>query len=372
MALTPDTLALISSATPTLAEGFWHDLFFRGPAANTDGAGPDALFMFLWWLGVFWFVLLMALSTYFCVKYRRRPGVAPPRSASHNTTLEVVWTAIPSLILLVIFIWGFKGYVRFHVAEANAERLNLVANMWNWSITYPNGQKSNILTDEPLGADKRPVFVVPKDTPIQIRMTSQDVIHSFWVPDFRVKLDVFPNRYTNYWFRAPEVGEHYIFCAEYCGDQHSEMTALLRVVEPAEYLEFLQTGGVDFNEIPPAEAGKILASSKGCVACHASTDARGTGPGWANTYGYEHRMTDGSTVLVDANYIRESILVPAAKIVEGYGNNMTPYAGILSEEEINYLIAYIQSLSDRAPQSVFEVPGASGDAEGTEEEVPGG
>ncbi|MEO0482070.1 MAG: cytochrome c oxidase subunit II [Planctomycetota bacterium] len=363
--LTTISAPALSGVTNTLGEGFWHNLFFRDNPNHPDGFIADGLFMFLWWLGVVWFVLLMGLATYWLIKYRRRPGVPAQRSASHNTPLEIAWTVIPTLILVVIFVWGFRGYMRFHIAESGGEEITLVANMWNWDLTYPNGQKSNLLTEEDLGADKRPVFVVPVDTPISLRMTSQDVIHSFWVPDFRVKLDVFPNRYSTYWFRATEVGDHWIFCAEYCGDQHSEMAAILRVVEPADYAQFLVDGGQDFATIPPAQAGQILSSSKGCVACHASTEAAGTGPGWAGTYGYEVRFTDGTSQIRDANYIRESILTPSVHIVEGYGNNMTPYAGVLTEDEINYLIAYIQSLSDKAPKSVFEVPG-EGDGESGE------
>ncbi|MEL7474526.1 MAG: cytochrome c oxidase subunit II [Planctomycetota bacterium] len=356
---------LMTIITPTIAEGFWHGLFFRDGGNNVDGPDADNLFMFLWWLGVVWFVLLMVLATYWCIKYRRKEGVPAPRSASHNTPLEVVWTVIPTIILFVIFVWGFKGYMRYHIPEAGGEELTVVAKMWNWDITYPNGMKSNLLTDE-IGAIEAPIFVVPKDTPIKLRMTSSDVIHSFWVPDFRTKLDVFPNRYTSYWFRAPEVGDHWLFCAEYCGDQHSEMAGIIRVVEPEEYVQFLVDGGVPLGELAPAAAGAIVAKSAGCVACHASTEAAGTGPGWGGAYGYEVRFTDGTSQTRDANYIRESILTPAVHIVEGYGNNMTPYAGVLTEDQINYLIAYIQSLSDKGPKSVFEIPGAGDGASESE------
>lgn len=321
------------------------ELFFRRPAASEVGDIVDDLFMFIFWMSTFFFIVLMSLMCWWVVKYRRRPGQAAPTSPSHNTPLEITWTVLPSLLLLVIFIWGFKGYVQQHVVEANPIRINITGVKWNWQAQYPNGASSALL--ERNGAVDIPVFVVPVDTPIEFSMVSTDVIHSFWIPDFRVKMDVFPNRYTTKWIRANEVGDHWIFCAEYCGDNHSEMAAILRVVDRAEYERFLQTGGVDFAQIPPAQAGKILASSKGCVSCHAFDTQAKTGPGWGGIFGQTHRFTDGTSAVVDENYLREAILTPGVKIVEGYENKMTPYAGVLSENEIRYLIEFIRSLDEQ-------------------------
>ena len=338
------TSAAAGRSHPSTLVSWLTELWFRQESASEIGRYSDGLFIFIFWVSVFSFVLLMGLMAWWTWKYRRRAGVPAPKSANHNTPLEITWTVIPSLLLLVIFIWGFKGYVQQHVVKANPIRIDVTAVKWNWQAQYPNGASTALL--ERNGSVDIPVFVVPVDTPIEFSMVSTDVIHSFWIPDFRVKLDVFPNRYTTQWVEADQEGDYWIFCAEYCGDQHSEMAAILRVVDPAEYAQFLETGGVDFGELAPAAAGKILASSKGCVACHAFDKQARTGPGWGGIYGETHNFTDGTSEVVDDNYLRESILYPGAHIVEGYQNNMTPYAGVLKEDEIRYLIAFIRGLQE--------------------------
>lgn len=358
------------SQHPALLGSWLTEFWFGRTAASDVGRMADSLFLFIFWISVFFFFLLMGLMVWWTWKYRRRPGVAAPKSANHNTALEVTWTVLPSFLLLIIFIWGFKGYVRQHVVEANPIRIDITAVKWNWSAQYPNGQTSALLTRN--GSVDIPIFVIPVDTPIEFSMVSTDVIHSFWIPDFRVKLDVFPNRYTTQWLRAEETGDHWIFCAEYCGDQHSEMGAILRVVERSEYDKFLETGGVDFGELPPAAAGKILAASKGCVSCHAFDQQAKTGPGWGGIYGETHRFTDGTTAVVDDNYLREAILYPGVKIVEGYGNNMTPYAGVLKEEEIRYLIHFIRGLQEDGTLSEEALGAAPGldNEEGASDDAP--
>ncbi len=378
----------------TLADGFWHWLWFGDQAWTDTARGTDALFMWIFWFSAFWFVVLMSFMVFCVVAYRRRPGQPTPRSSSHNTPLEIAWTVIPSLGLVYIFFAGFQGYMNKVVAEGPALEYSLEAYTWGWDLSYPNGIQSAEATQILDVSTRRaaipmpgqaptvdleaggpsvthmqyPIFYVPEDQPIRLRMTSRDVIHSFWVPDFRVKFDVFPNRYTSYWFRTerlsqsdpvlPETNgqryrDHIIYCAEYCGDFHSEMLAILRVVSRQYYAEWVQTGGIDEETTPLAELGQIISRRSGCFACHSVDGSRNTGPTWQNAYGYDVQLTTGQTVPYDANYIRRSIVEPAAEIHAGYPNQMPSYAGVFSERQMNGIIAYIQSLSDRGPVDPF-------------------
>lgn len=394
--LTPPTLGFIND--------WLIEIFFRHEASSAVGAGPtgsDALFLFIWWVGVFFFVVLMGLMFWFCWKYRRREGKAAPRSPSHNTLLEITWTVLPSLILVVIFFWGFDGYLKAQMPAGHSEQIDLDAYKWGWAMTYDNGAQS--VETVPLGSTQVPVFYVAAGKPVQLKMSSQDVIHSFWVPDFRTKLDVMPNRFTPYQFTTDEldpndprvlsgtitVGEssvdtryrdHWIFCAEYCGDSHSEMAAILRVVEPAVFNWWKATPPYG-SDTPPVEVGELVYTAKGCATCHSVDGSTGTGPTWLNAWGNPVPFADGTELSqreIDAdpvvwdNYVRESILNPGIKIHAGYTNAMASYDGRLSQVELRGLVAYIRSLSDANPD-VVNIPGfpeleaaeeASGEAEG--------
>ncbi|MEO1583035.1 MAG: cytochrome c oxidase subunit II [Planctomycetota bacterium] len=359
-----------------------HDFFVRlffGRDADSEvgyGLGSDGLFIFIWWVGVFFFVLLMALMFWWSWKYRRQPGKPAQVSASHNTVLEITWSVIPTLILVVIFFWGYDGYLKAQMPEGSSEEVDLTAYKWGWGMTYNTGWGADETVS--LGSrDDIPVFYMPEDTPVLLKMSSQDVIHSFWVPDFRTKLDVMPNRYTPYSFRAAALDDadervktktvkiadaerenvryrdHWIFCAEYCGDLHSEMGAILRVVskEDYEWWKAQPRYGVNTN---PVEVGEKVYIGQGCATCHSIDGSAGTGPTWYEAYGRPVDFVDGSQMSqsdIDAdpllwdNYIRESILYPAAKLHAGYGNQMPSYDGRLSEVELRGLIAYIRSLS---------------------------
>lgn len=355
----------------TLGQKGLEDVFFRpGSAADVHSAETDGLFLMIFWISTFFFVMLMVLMVIFVVKYRRRPGRIAPSSASHNTILELAWTIIPLMILAVMFFKGFWGYMNRVVAPGTAIQLDLVAQKWNWTVTYPNGESSpETLT---LGAsDNIPVFYVPANLPVMLKMTSLDVMHSFWVPDFRSKFDVFPNRYTNYWFTAQAPGpgaatlehkdgtrfpyeDHWLFCAEYCGDKHSEMAGIIRVVSETDYKKIVYEAWGAAK--PPAEIGRTIWKTR-CASCHSVDGSRNIGPTWQNLYGHEVAFTDGSVrsaedmsgVAFD-NYVRESILAPAAKIVAGFPNQMSSFAGQLSEAQINGVIAYIKSISEKAPK----------------------
>ena len=334
--------------TSFLATGqnFVERLWFTKPASTYAG-DQDELFLFIFWICVFFFVLLMGLSVYFVFKYRRIPGKPQERSASHNTPLELTWSVGPLVILAVIFFWGFDRYMNLNVAPANVEEIQVTAFQWGWEMQYDNGAATREFTNL-TGTVDSPVFYAPAGRPVKLLMHSRDVIHSFYVPDFRVKYDVFPMRYTTMWFQVDEPGDHYLFCAEYCGKSHSEMAGLIRVVPEDEYRRWKAEMAEDTR--PPVEIGKTLFVTKACNSCHSVDGSPNTGPTWLDIYGKEEVvLVNGQpqTITVDENYIRESILEPQVKIVQGYPNQMNSYQGQLSEKEILALISYIKSLSER-------------------------
>lgn len=378
---------------------FFIRLFFGQHADSEVGFGPtgsDALFIFIWWVSVFFFVLLMGIMVYCMVVYRRRPGVPAPRSASHNTPLEIAWSVIPSILLAIMFFWGFSGYLKAQMAPSYAEQIDLVGAKWNWSMTYSTGigtTEFKVLGGQP----NTPIFYIPAGKPVRLKMNSKDVLHAFWVPDFRTKLDVVPNRFTPYVFTAAPLDrtgadrrvetfegkdgnpvyyrDHIVYCAEYCGDQHSEMMAILRAVEPEFYDTWLNTPPYG-EETPLARVGEFVWQAK-CAVCHSYNGAPGTGPTWQNAYGYPREFSNSAAVTqadIDAdplwwdNYIRESIINPGAKIRAGYQNQMPSFDGQLSDVELRGLIAYIRKLSDKNPGTKIE--GFDHLAEPTEEEEP--
>jgi cytochrome c oxidase subunit 2 len=415
-------MSTFPSIIPTLAENPLQGLVdaflrfnFRAPGSSTHAAVSDIVFFWIYAISAFFFVLLMVLMVYFSLRYRRLPGKAPERSRSHNTFLELSWSVIPTIILVWMFFQGFWGYSDALVAPANATELQVTGSQWSWKIDYPNGAASPLSTrsrgmdsdpvverrpEDPEGAIDTPIFVVPENKPISLRMTSTDVIHSFWIPDFRVKFDAFPNRYTSLWFQTNPVDwtqvkrtettkaglvyqymDHWVFCTEYCGDNHSEMYAVCRVVKQADYDKILKEWAEPTGT--PAEIGKALYTIKGCNACHSIDGSKNVGPSWKNMYGHGVQFSDGTSYTdqqmtgVDfANYVRRSVFEPAAQIVQGFPNQMQSYQGRMTEKELAAIIAFQSSISDRAPadlQSVlkpeqlklFETPTGATGATGT-------
>ncbi|GJQ29947.1 MAG: cytochrome c oxidase subunit 2 [Phycisphaerae bacterium] len=369
-----------SDMTPlfSLADGFWTRTWLRHPASTEVGRETDFMFIWLWWFCVIWFVGLMILMVIFVIKYRRKPGTIAPPSSSHNTPLEIVWTVIPSLFLVWIFFKGFYGYIDKIVAPGHAIDMNLTAFKWGWQINYPNGSETP--TTGRVGFREIPVFYMPAKTPVRLKMQSKDVLHAFWVPDFRIKQDVVPNRLMTVWFEAdgpnektttrhevvskdsPEgkkrpdlvalsgaaYTEHLVFCAEYCGTEHSEMAAFIRVVEPSVYEAWHTAIGTPSD---PIELGKRLFKTK-CASCHTDDGSSSTGPTWKDLYGKTETLKDGSQVLVDDAYILESIFEPGAKIVKGYEKqNMTSFRGLLNPSQVQGILEYMKSISVHAPKS---------------------
>lgn len=356
--MTPNRMLADTSTWP------FFKLWFQGRSGATYGEESDVTFMFILYTAIFWFVLLMGLMFYFVWKYRRRPGLPAPVSPAHNTNIEIAWTVGPSLLLVVMFVLGFKGYSDMLVPKGGGIDIDLIGQKWSWTLNYPSGASSTHATDPNVLSSKPvPIYFVPEGTPVRLKMISKDVMHSFWVPDFRAKIDVMPNRYTKYWFESAKIPadaktmipdanpawsfldgtphvDHWVFCAEYCGDFHSEMAAIIRVIPKAKFDEWVAKS--DAAEAPAARGKKLW--ERNCISCHSIDGSRGTGPSWKNIYGATHAMSGGKQVVADDDYIRESIWYPQAKTVAGFeGVAMTSYLGVLDDKAINSIIAFMKS-----------------------------
>ncbi|MBN8643796.1 MAG: cytochrome c oxidase subunit II [Planctomycetes bacterium] len=365
--------------------GWWTRLWFRAKASTFAGE-TDAIYNFIFWVSIAFFVVLMFLMVYWGIKYRRKPGVAPEISPSHNTPLEIVWTVVPTILLFVMFVWGFKGYLNKAVSPVDAEVIQVTAKKWNWTFEYKTGAKSREL-DRMADMDV-PVFALPLNRPVKFVMSSDDVIHSMFFPEFRAKRDVMPNRYTTMWVQptgkpthtverydngkklrlapldsagnvitdmAERAGKGYnLFCTEYCGDQHSQMLARIAVLAEADYKDWLDYQG-DTSGVPLNVLGEQLYKLQGCATCHSVNGAKGTGPTWKDIWGETHKSTTGASATVDENYIRESILVPGAFVREGFSNQMPSYQGKMKDREIRALTTYIMSLNDKFKQDAQAV-----------------
>lgn len=311
-----------------------NDLFLP-PAKSTLAQQTDTLFWFVHLSSLVLTIGLIAVIVYFVYKYRRKSGDEVTPLITHNNKLEVTWSVIPLILTLIVFGWGYKVFMNQQVVPDDAYEVNVTAQKWIWQFTYENGARST------------GKLHVPADRPVKLIMSSNDVIHSFYVPDYRLKQDVVPGRYTEMWFNAPEPGESIIYCTEYCGTGHSDMLGNVIVHEEEEFENWLAEnagGGSKPDDLAPAEWGEQLAQEWACTTCHSPDGSQMTGPTWKGVFGSEEQLADGSTVTVDENYIRESILEPNAKVVEGYPAVMNTYQGQLNDEQINAIIEYIKTL----------------------------
>jgi cytochrome c oxidase subunit 2 len=249
----------------------------------------------------------------------------------HNTALEVTWTVIPLILILIVFFWGFRGYVEMRNAPDNSYVVYVTANSFFWQFTHPNGVQT---TGE---------LHVPNGRPVKLMMQSRDVIHSFFVPDFRIKQDVLPGRYTTAWFQTKNAGESVVFCTEYCGSGHSDMMAKVIAMEPNEFDVWLTDAKAESEkELPLAELGRQLYQQQGCMGCHSVDGSAMIGPTFAGLFGKERNFTDGTTAIADEEYLQESIYEPRNKIVVGYNPVMISYQGILNDQQVNALIEFIK------------------------------
>lgn len=331
------------------------------PQLSTYAAEVDWLYYFLYWLSVVFFVAVVGAMLYFVVKYRRREGVAP-KPTGHNTPLEVFWTFTPLVLLWFLFAWGFDSYVKAAVAPKDAIDIRVRGAQWNWEFEYPSG------------ATEGNEVWVPVGEPVRLVMSSKDVLHSFFVPAFRVKKDVVPGMYTTMWFEATQTGDVQIYCTEYCGAPegggnvgHSAMLGKIRVVTKDEYESHVRSLDSVPDGMSPAEYGEQLYVSNGCNACHkVDGETMQPAPNWVGLWGKQRAFADGTSAVADENYIRTSILQPQAKVVEGYANVvMPPYA--LRDFQIDSIIAYIKQLSGADGEGAGAAEGApvEGDGAGT-------
>jgi len=297
--------------------------------ASTMAARVDALFYFLVAVSVFFSTLIFVLIIVFAIKYRRRSENERPQAIPGNLRLEVLWTTIPLALTMVMFVWGAKVYFDISYPPIDALEISVVAKQWMWKAQHPEGQSEiNELH-------------VPAQRPVKLVMTSQDVIHDFFVPAFRVKKDVLPGRYTTVWFEATRPGSYRLFCAQYCGTQHAGMVGRIVVMEPSEFQAWLSGGAAG---VSMAGAGETLFQRLGCAACHLP-NGTGRGPSLVGLIGKKVRLQGGGSVTADEGYIRESILHPQAKLVAGYPPVMSTFKGLISEDGIMQILAYLKSLN---------------------------
>ena len=291
----------------------------------------DTLFMALFWLNVFFFLLVAGLAIYCVVVFKRRPGVKTPH-ITHNLALELIWSVIPTIMVIGVFFWGAAGYLDYAVAPGNSMEIAVTAKKWNWSFTMPDGSVYG------------KHIQIPVNTNVKFVMTSTDVLHDFFVPAMRVKHDVVPNRYTEVWFNADKEGTYHLTCAEYCGKSHSDMAGSIKVTSQAEYEKWLVNGPPEWEKMSPVELGKIAYESYGCNTCHSVDGSKNTGPSWKGIYGKTEKFTDGTTAVVDDKYIEESINTPGKKVVAGFENQMPAFEGQIKPKLFEGLKAYIKSL----------------------------
>jgi cytochrome c oxidase subunit 2 len=312
----------------------WTDLPLFPLRASTIAGGVDALYFYLVAVSVFFSVLIFLTIFFLAVKYRRRRADEVPRPIDGSTSLEIVWSLIPLALAMVMFFWGAGLYFRNSQPPPGALEINVIGKQWMWKLQHAEGRREINELHVPVGR------------PVRLVMTSQDVIHSFYVPAFRIKQDVLPGRYTTAWFEATRAGEYHLFCAEYCGTQHSGMIGRVVVLEPAQYEEWL--AGAPAAESLVA-AGERLFQRYGCINCHTPEAGRGRCPVLIGVYGKPVPLASGQIVTADEAYLRESILNPRAKVVAGYSPIMPTFQGQLNEEQLLEIIAYLKSL-ERAPE----------------------
>jgi cytochrome c oxidase subunit 2 len=301
-------------------------------AASTMAGRVDGLLFFLLGITVFFVLLISGLILYFMVRYRRRSPQEVPHGIHGSNLLEVGWTVVPLLLTMVAFFWGASIYASLARPPDDALRVNVVGKQWMWKIQHMDGRREINELHVPVGR------------PVELTLASEDVIHSFYVPAFRIKWDAVPGRYTRLWFQATKAGTYHLFCAEYCGTLHSGMVGRIVAMEPADFEAWLAGERPGAAGLSVVEAGKQVFERQGCITCHRS-DGTGRGPSLLGVFGSTIHLKGGGTVVADENYLRESITHPQAKIVAGYQPIMPTYQGLLGEEDIMQLIAWVKSLS---------------------------
>jgi cytochrome c oxidase subunit 2 len=316
-------------------------------SASTMASRVDALYFFLVGLAFFFSILIAGLIVRYAVRFRRRSPDAVGQRMRAALALELAWTIVPLLIVLVIFAWSASVFVAIATPPAATLDIYVVGKQWMWKFQHLNGPREINELHVPVGR------------PVKLIMTSEDVIHDLFVPAFRVKADVIPGRYSNVWFEATKAGSFHLFCAEYCGTQHSGMVGRVVVMEPEAYEEWLASGRAEGSL---AASGAKLFSDLACNTCH-RPEAQGRGPVLEGLFGRTVTLQDGSSARVDEAYIRESILRPGDRISAGFQPIMPAYQGLVDEEGLVQLIEYVKSLGTQ-PQRPSVRPPSQGPAPG--------
>lgn len=319
---------------------------FLPEQASTFAAEVDRMYIVLTVLSLIFALPIAGLVVFFGIRYRRGAKIDRTGALHESRPLEFSWITLLVVLSLAVFVWGSQLYVRMYAMPDDALDIYVLGKQWMWQFQYPTGQREiNVLH-------------IPVGRPVRLTMISEDVIHSFYVPAFRTKTDVLPGNYSVMWFEAIKTGEYDLFCAEYCGTEHSGMVGKVVVLEARQYEEWLRThvsGGSDpipehaagsVAEGPQnmAQSGEQLFTNLGCNSCHV-LNGRGIGPSLVGLWGREVTLSDGTTLVADAQYIRRSILDPRSQIVEGYPPVMPTFEGQIDEDELFSLVEYIRALN---------------------------
>lgn len=324
---------------------------FNWPIAPEQASEFAPRYDELYWMTVvltIFFTLVVGIGMIvLAIRYRKGNKVNRHNPADTHMGLEITWSVIPLVLGLVMFFWAAALFVQQRTPPKDSMDFFVVGKQWMWHVQHPSGVRENFNLH------------VPINKPIRLTMISQDVIHSFFVPQFRMKQDVLPGRFTTQWFKATKTGKFNIFCAEYCGTQHSEMGGYVYVLSQADYQKWVEAGGEDIalNRLTPVEEGKILYDRLVCGNCHTETNTE-RGPTLFGIYGSNRKLKDGSTSVADLNYLREEILNPHDRLTAGYTNTMPVYKKDLNEVQVLHLISYIRSLGSTAPVTVATTTGA--------------
>ncbi len=301
--------------------------------ASNFASHVDGLLFFIVGVTGFFALLVVTLVTFFAIRYRRRHAAEIGVAVHGALALEITWTIIPLILALMMFYWGAVVYFDMARPPRNAMEIYTVGKRWMWKFQHVTGQREiNELH-------------VPLNTPVKLLIGSEDVIHSVYVPAFRVKMDAVPGKTTTLWFTPTKPGRYHLFCAEYCGQRHSGMIGWVEVMEPAAFQTWLAGGPAPTNM---ADAGQKLFADLACVTCHRNDD-EGRAPSLQGIFGKEVRLAGGGTIVADEAYVRESIVNPQAKLVAGFQPLMPTFQGLVTEEQLNQLIAYIKSLATKPP-----------------------
>lgn len=317
---------------------------FLPESASSTSSNVDALYFYLIGVTLFFAFLISGVIVFFVIKYRRRSPFEIPRPVAGSHKLETIWSAIPFMIAMSMFAWGAQIYFTNTKVPVNANEIYVVGKQWMWKIQHTTGQREINELHVPVGRN------------VKLIMTSEDTIHSFYIPAFRIKTDVLPGRYTVEWFQATKPGTYHLFCAEYCGMNHSGMIGSIVVMEPTAFDNWLSGNA---GQQSPAVAGQQLFQSLGCVSCHGANGEGGRGPALAGLFGRQVFLNNGQTLVADEAYIRESIENPQAKLVNGFGPIMPTFQGQVTPEQLIQIMAYIKSLQVTTGQPTAPAAAAS-------------